>query len=337
MIKTYRRLLLLFIAACPLFSVAKEDDKGWYITPEDFGCVSDKLEAAHNNSIGLQRAIDYACSNGVNLVSSANKKYYLKEGVVIKAPIDIHFNMGTLIATDSVDILTINDGRGKRWAGIVAGLKIDMNKKGKTGINCLNAVKLHITDCTIIGIPQYGVGVNLEKGYEVFVDNVHLEGGEHLSTGIRVNTNDCHFSDCALIDCHTAVDCRGSNFFERIHAWMGPSWLSKSTCIKIRGGGPIFLHQCFSDTFDWAFDIEVATELHISQHKNFHNKIMWNKPDDLIHPVFIRFANEQIAKESSIHIDNSYVGGLSINNQNRQTFSNYKDTAITVTNSYIAP
>ena len=105
-----------------------------------------------------------------------------------------------------------------------------------------------------------------------------------------------------------------------------------TVCIK-----GIFLHQCFSDTFDWAFDIEVATELHISQHKNFHNKIMWNKPDDLIHPVFIRFANEQIAKESSIHIDNSYVGGLSINNQNRQTFSNYKDTAITVTNSYIAP
>lgn len=333
MIKTYRRLLLLFIAACPLFSVAKEDDKGWYITPEDFGCVSDKLEAAHNNSIGLQRAIDYACSNGVNLVSSANKKYYLKEGVVIKAPINIHFNMGALIATDSVDVITVDDGKPKRWAGIVSGLKIDLKKIGRSGINCLNAVKLRITDCAIIGIPPNSIGIKIEKGYEVFVDNVHFEGGDFLSTGIQINTHDCHFSDCVMIDCHTAVDCRGSNFFERIHAWMGPHWLSKSICFKIRGGGPIFLHQCFSDTFDWAFDIETATELHISQHKNFHNKIMWPKDFKQIQPEFFHFGSQAIADRSRIFLDNSYIGGLILNDTEKQVFSNIKENKIIVSNS----
>lgn len=41
----------------------------------------------------------------------------LEEGVVINAHVDIDFNMGTLIATDNVDIFTVNNRKGKRWAG----------------------------------------------------------------------------------------------------------------------------------------------------------------------------------------------------------------------------
>ena len=331
----FNRILLLLSVIYPLLLEAKGTVNNYFVTPEDFGCISNKIEAAHNNSIGLQKAIDYACSKGVKLVSAANKKYYLEEGIVIKAPVDINFNMGTLVATDTVDIITINDGKGKQWAGVVAGLKIDLNKKGRIGINCLNAVKLHITDCAIIGVPKYGAGIRVDKGYEVFVDNVHFEGGDDLSTGIQINTHDCHFTDCVMIDCHTAVDCRGSNFFERIHAWMGPQWLSKSTCFKIRGGGPIFLHQCFSDTFDWAFDIETATELHISQHKNFHNRIMWTKDVEHIQPEFFHFRNREDANRSKIFLDNSYIGGLVLENLQKQVFSNIMDNSIIISNSVI--
>ena len=35
-----------------------------------------------------------------------------------------------------------------------------------------------------------------------------------------MRTSDCHISDCVMIDCHTAVDNAGCNFYSRIHAWM---------------------------------------------------------------------------------------------------------------------
>ena len=213
-----------------------------------------------------------------------------------------------------------------------------MNGVSNCGIYCNTAYKLKFGDIGITGIRENSCGMCIMKGYEIFVDNVHFEGCQNKATGIVVRTHDCHFVDCVMIDCHTAVDCNGSNFFERIHAWIGNGgrWLEGSSFFKVSGGGPVFLHQCFSDTFDCAFDITAKTMLYISQQKNYHNKIMWNKGEDLIHPVFIRYKNEQIAKESTINIDNSYIGGLSINNKNKQTFSNFKNATISVVSSYIA-
>lgn len=53
--------------------------------------------------------------------------------------------------------------------------------------------------------------------------------------GIDIKTHDCHFSDCVMINCHTAIICSGTNVFDRIHARMGSNgkWLENSVFFNI--------------------------------------------------------------------------------------------------------
>lgn len=329
---------LLFIGfLVPVLAWSREIKDEFIVTPEDFGCVSNNEEAAHENSLRLQNAIDYAIANGTKIVSAIGKKYYIKESLIINSPICIEFNMASLIATDTMEMIVINDGFPTRWAGKIEGMKLDLNKRARSGICLRKAVKLRISDCAIIGIPNEGVGLCIEDGYENFVDNVHFEAGENYAIGIKIATHDCHFSDCAFINCHTAIYCSGSNFFERMHAWMGSmgKWIENSVFFRINSAGPIFLYQCFSDTYDKAFEIVKSTRLFICQQKNVHNKMMWRKKTDEIHPVFFYFESEKEAKESYVILDNSFIGGLFVEEENLQSFSNHSTHHIKVNNTFI--
>lgn len=329
-------LLLCFlpILSCMTQTINKTD---CFVTPEDFGCVSDNIEKADFNAEMLQRMIDFAINNGRIVVANSKKHYYISKSLMISDAVTILFNRATIIATDTIDLITIKDSVGRRYSGVISGLSLDLNNKAKSGIKCPNAIKVRISNSSIKNIPAGSSGIIIENGYEIFVDNIHLEGGENNSTGILINTHDCHFSDIVLIDCHTGIDNKGSNFFERIHGWMGAGgkWIDGSTFFKIRGGGPIFLHQCFSDTFDYGFQIECNTNLYISQFKNFHNKMMWRKDVQKIHPVVFHFANESIAKESSIFLESSHVGGLFLEGINRQRISNFENHHLKIINSFI--
>lgn len=314
---------------------AQRIEKQIFVTPENFGCVADKEMAAEKNTIAFQKAIEYAEKSGKKLISTGGKKYYISKSLRISSPISVDLNHATLIATDSINMIVVDGGTPLAWAGEIKGVRLDLNNKARIGLNCNNAIKIHISDCEIVNVPQNAVAINIKEGYEVFVDNIHIRGGENRAIGFKIRTCDCHFSDCVVINCQTAVDCIGSNFFERIHAWMTSEWLERSTFFRIGGGGPIYLHQCFSDTFDHAFDIDGKTILYVSQQKNYHNKKMWNIPSGLIHPEFFHFVNESVSKESNIILENSYIDGLIIDNQNKQKFSNIKNASVTVTNSYI--
>lgn len=126
-----------------------------------------------------------------------------------------------------------------------------------------------------------------------------------------------------MIDCYTAVDNRGSNFFERIHAWMLPRYIHGSTYFRNRGGG-VFLNQCFCDTYDKAFVVDNVCEMHISQLKLIHNKIMWKESYDKVNPIVFDFKSDEVASMSKISLLDSYIGGLWLGNKERQVFSKRK-------------
>lgn len=306
------------------------------MTPEDFGCVSNDMSKAVHNTRKLQEMVDYAIINGKKIIGKASHQYYVAGSVIINGPITIDFNRATLIATDTTDMIVLR-GKHREYGGVISGLHLNLNNVAKSGIFGACAIKVRITDCNITGIPQDRVGIAIEKGYEVFVDNVHFEGGDNKAVGLRANTADCHFSDLVMIDCHTAVDNRGINYYERIHAWMGEKgrWLDGSVFFRIRGGGPIFLNQCFCDTYDVGFQIECKTNVFISQMRNFQNKEMWQRDLEKVHPVFFQFSNESFAEQSFISLDNSYIGGLFLNNQNKQLFSNIKNHNIKQQNTKV--
>lgn len=213
-------LILSFFIYCKTFA---EDNVPNIVTPEDFGCVSNNRLSASSNSECLQKAIDFCVLNGRKLVSSANCKYYIDKGIDISGFINIDLGCATLVAVDTIKVLNIHWDKTEYWTGSIKNFRIDLNNIGKVGINCEKVIKLSICNGEIIGIGQHAIGLNIEKGYELLANNLHFHGSQANSTGIRIKTSDCHFSDCIMIDCYTAVDNTGSNFYERIHAWMLPN------------------------------------------------------------------------------------------------------------------
>lgn len=333
---TMREALVFLFSLLTICSGAKILNNQYYVTPADFGCVTGNATMAVHNSIKLQEMVNYAIKNGIKVIDHAKNQYYIAGSIVIDGPINIDLNRASFIATDTIDMIVIK-GKGIQYAGVISGFHLDLNNVAKSDIKGNNAIKVRITNGNITGIPANGVGMTIETGCEVFVDNMHFEGGENQATGLKVNTADCHFSDIVMINCHTAVDNRGINSFERIHAWIGckGKWLDGSIFFKIRGWGPIFLNQCFCDTYDIGFQIECKTYLFISQFRNFQNKVMWKRDVEKIHPMLFQFTNATIAKESNIILDSSYIGGLFIDNENRQLFSDKSNHQVKLLNTII--
>ena len=318
-----RYFLVLSFVLVSLCSLA-DDDVPVYVTPEDFGCVSNAQKQASNNANGLQKAIDYCITNGSKLTSVASHCYYINKGLRISGFIDMDFGGATIVATDSISsMLTIHCDKTEYWTGTIRNFRLKLNGVAKIGIKCDKVVKLHLTDGEFSGIGNNAIGLNVKDGYELLADNLHFHGCQKFSTGIKTQTGDCHFSDCIMIDCYTAVDNQGSNFFERIHAWMLPRYIHGSTYFRNRGGG-VFLNQCFCDTYDKAFVVDNVCEMHISQLKLIHNKIMWKEPYDKVNPVVFEFKNDEVASKSKISLLNSYIGGLWLGNKERQMLSNRK-------------
>lgn len=335
----YLKIIIIFVLCFSITTLHAQNKNPnlYYITPEDFDCISDDSQYASQNAINLQRAIDYACEKGLTLVSSANKKYYINKSLIIKDFINIDFGRGTIIATDSINMIIIDNGKACKWAGSIKNIRLDMNKKAKTGILGKNCIKLKISDGEITNFSENGVGLCIKTGYEVFVENFHFLGNQKNTIGIIIQTSDCHISDCVMINCHTAIFNKGSNFYERIHSWMTASLVVGSTFFKC-SGSPIFLSQCFSDTFDKTFDIIDKTELHITQLKLFHNINMWKNCKESINPTLFYFRDHTSMKDSQIKLINSHIGNLILNKKNKdnkQKISNFENINLNIIESTI--
>lgn len=59
-----KRALISVYLLCICFFALADNTIPVFVTPEDFGCVSNDKKQAENNSVGLQKAIDYCMANG---------------------------------------------------------------------------------------------------------------------------------------------------------------------------------------------------------------------------------------------------------------------------------
>lgn len=164
-----------------------------FVTPEDFGCVSNDKHQAEKNSAGFQKAIDYCIVNGSRLTSVASHCYYIKQGLKISGFINIDLGGATIIATDSVPMFTVHWDKTEYWKGIIRNFRLNLNDIARIGINCDKVIKLHLTDGEFSGIGANAIGLNVKEGYELLADNLHFHGNQKYSTGIRTLTSDCHF------------------------------------------------------------------------------------------------------------------------------------------------
>lgn len=287
-----------------------------------FGCQSGTAVNSVENAENLQKAVDYAVKSGKKLISTGGKAYYIGKEVVINGPVNIDLGMASVVATDTITMMSISYKLRVGYNGAIKGIVFNMNKKAKCALRSQQAIKMHISECDINNVPKNGCGIAIESGYEMMIDNIHILGGEDYATGIRINTSDCHFSDCVIINCKTAIYNFGSNIYDRIHAWIGNKgeWLRGSTffCLK---GGDCYLNQCCSDTYDTAFEFQSNGIVMINQLKHIQNPVMWNEKHADMHPTVFRFNNASVNR-TKVYVTNSVISGIKYKNIQKQQLTN---------------
>ena len=307
----------------------------YFVAPEMFGVKSGICDDPVANADSLQRAVDCAINTGKKLISRSDKQYYIGKSIYINGALEADMGRSTIIATDTINMIEIDYKTQIKWFGYLSGFVLDMNGIAKRGIHCNNAVKMHITNGDIKNVSKGGIGLQIDNGYEMVVDNVHFDAVADYATGLKITTSDCHFSDCIMINCKTAIDNHGSNVYDRIHAWMGDrgKWLSGSVFFLSRGGES-YLNQCCSDTFYTSFKITSSSLLFVNQQKNLHNKKMWEEKN--FFPYFFYFDPKAVGN-SKVYMTCSRIGGLSKNGKNIQHFTNNDNTEIEIIGCSIAP
>lgn len=292
------------------------------ILPEYFGCKGD---GTTDDTIALQNAINYAISNKVLLSSSNNKVYAISSQLNITGYIDIDFNDATIKATKAINIFNFNMVGGHEYSGTIKNLILDCNNIATIAINIPSAHKMNFSHIEIKNISGTGI-YNCTGNYELFFDNIHLNGSAITAIGIYTNASDCHYTDIVGIDINIFIKCiSASNFFTRCHAWISTPIYLVGSCYMDITNGIEYLNQCYVDTYATAFKITNGTEMYINELSLFHNISKWTT--DLITQCdgvyVLNFVDSSAESGSIIYIRNSRIWGLLLNLVSYQQLYNY--------------
>jgi len=221
------------------------------ITPEQFGVygvdTTDPIIIS-NNTLQLQKAINFCQNKGCTLTSSEGKVYTINAPLNFTNALNINFNKGTIKQTTANTAVNVSQPGTHNYMGNIRGIRIDCNSIATLGIFVTSAQKTMFSDIEIDNIT--GTGLEVDSGYELFFNNMHFKGNGINAIGITMKTSDCHFTDIIGIDLRRMIylPVSTSNVWTRIHAWIStPDYLLNSTFMIIHGGVQ-FLESCFSDT-----------------------------------------------------------------------------------------
>lgn len=209
-----------------------------------FGCYGD---ATHDDAVALNFAIGYAGENGMKIVSPANKVYLVGSSIDISNA-NIDLNGATIKSTSNIDIVIIST---TDYYTTLKNCVIDCTDTANSAIDIVNGRKVLIEGIVINNVKLYGI--KFELGYEIFVKQCHINGGNFHNYGLYCTSGDSHFKDIVIIDCETAIyNQYGHNIFDTIHAWMyRNSNMLTSKFFETDGGRPALIN-CTSDTYFYA-------------------------------------------------------------------------------------
>ena len=206
-----------------------------------FGCYGDDT---HDDATAINFCITYAKANNLKVTSPANKVYLVGSSIDVSNA-DVDLNGATIKSTSNIDIVTIST---TDFYTTLKNCVIDCDNTANSAIDIIQGRKVLIEGVVINNVKLYGI--NFELGYEIFVKQCHINGGDFHNYGIYCTSGDSHFKDIVIIDCETAIYNKyGHNIFDTIHAWMyRNSNMTTSKFFETDGGRPSLI-SCTSDTY----------------------------------------------------------------------------------------
>lgn len=296
------------------------------ISLEQFGCYGDN---SNNDTTNFQKAVTFAETKKVKLTSRGDKTYKVTSPINVDT-LECDLNMATVTTPDNINIFYINS---ENYYGMITGVTFDCTY-ANAGIYINNGRKKTIKNIVIKDLTSYGIYFN--NGYELLIDDCHINGKTTATTGIGIymKASDSKVSNTILIDCHTAIKNEGMNFYEYIHAWIRTATLCSGSIMFDIVNNTAIIDQCYSDTYYKTISLSSGGVAIIDQMRVFFNQSIYSSEESK--PYFFYLNGITEAKRSSVtnssingaysnkHIDFcNYVGVVKVSNNNLVWVDNY--------------
>ena len=213
-----------------------------YITFEKFGAKGD---GTADDTSSIENAIEYAKENNLWIKSNASKTYLISKVLDFS---DVNVDLyGATIKTSIAYESIIEINKSNQVSNVFRNVVIDCNNISG-GIKFVKGIKNMLYNVTIKNLAK--IGIQVLKGYEVFIRECHIEGNGSTDTiGLKITTSDCHYSDIIITDCYVGISNLGTSFFERIHGWNTPTNV-QGTVFFDHIDGNVQMVECQCDTYE---------------------------------------------------------------------------------------
>lgn len=276
-----------------------------------FGLYGD---GTHDDTLKFQNAVSYAKTNNLKVTSSKNKTYLISDTIDISNLL-FDLNDATIKASSAIDMLEIDEEDSYK-NGHFQNFVIDCNDIATKGINIINSRRSKFNNINIINLS--GIGIHFQAGYENMFDLINIQSVELTNTsniGFKIESGDSNFNNITMANiCNPFYLKRCySNYFDKIHTWIGQSDLieySTMFVIDIPYPETLLINEIYCDTMRYFIKYEVGSSYidnsNISNLIIDYNKGIYTK--DLDDSILLYCNNDDQTKH--IHISSGYINGL---------------------------
>lgn len=254
------------------------------ITPEQFGAVGN---GQVDDTIALQKAIDYCVANGKQLKCQNGKTYCISSALNLSntSTCLIDFNWAILKAIKTMDYMITFDGSTNVKNDVKTLLKniiIDCNNKAG-GLNLIYSFKFTFENFMIKNCQT--VAIWIQKGGAFVCQNGTIIGDcTPDSRGIYNQTSDCHFHEIVIVDMKKCIFNGGTNFYHKVHGWLTSKVANSIFFTHFAGFGS--LTQCQCDTYETGYLLRTSYDLSLVACTYYNNYHLY---DSDVTPVVFKF------------------------------------------------